>query len=207
MPPVDPPQATILIPNTQPIYCQFQPFCRGGVAQYLLARGPARNLWVPLCQHCAESMARTAPDRLIRVTVDGAVERGAVRFVQEPLLQAGQPLWGPSPVEALLTVPVAANAYAEPIASPDAPPTTPPPICRADVLAHLAAYADDPELLDAIAQIFGDGDAGEPTDNQAPAHQPAPGAPAPVEAEKPAAGKTPAAKGSARKPARKPGRR
>lgn len=181
MPPMDPPKQAILIPNTQPIYCQFHSFCRGGVAAYLLARGPARNLWIPLCQHCAEQMARQAPDRLIRVTVEGAIERGALRFVQEPLSAHG------------------ATALAPPAGAATAPVT------REDALAYLAAHASDTDLLEAIADILGDGDADESTDQAAAENQPAPSPPAPGETKKPTAKAT--TKTTTRKPAHKPGRR
>lgn len=148
MPPIEPPKRATLIPNTQHIYCHFQTFCRGGLAQYLLARGPALGLRVPLCATCAEDMMRQAPDRLIRVAVEGALERGRGRMVQLGL-------GAPETVE--LDDAVDAGALAALAVAPGVvmTPVPPAPLSEGDVLAYIREHAEDPDLLDAITGIMG----------------------------------------------------
>lgn len=168
------PAKTMLIPNTQPVYCQYQPFCRGGIAHWHLARGPARNLWVPLCDGCAREMCAELPAGLTKAVMARAAERGDL------------------PAESA-SLPVSPAASVPETAAGDT---------RQFVLAYLEEHADDQDLLDAIAELLGDGDdEDEPHDDEAAQDQPAADPAAPVPSKKPAApkGKAP------RKPARKAG--
>lgn len=222
MPPIEPPKQAILIPNTQSMYCQFHNFCCGGVAAYRLARGPAQNLWVSLCPKCAEEMFRLAPDRLIRVCVEGAVERDRLRFVHEPLarVMAGQPVMYPGTLspEEFAEISAASGAVMTGIAMQlardeaaflAAPPSIPSPLTRAAVLAYLEDNAEDPELLAELGEIFGDGEAepdGQESEPPAPA-DPVAGAPASVKTAKSTAKASAPRGAAARKVARRTGRK
>lgn len=151
------PMETQLLPNTQPIYCQFQAFCRGGIARYQLARGPARNLWAPLCDKCARSMVRQMDDGLLILAVQVAHERGLV-------------------AKALAGVSGIALQLMQDEARPPQTPT------REAVLAYLEAHADDEELLAAVATLLG----GSEEEDQPTPPSSAP-TPAPVQVAPPAA--------------------
>lgn len=136
------PAETRLVPNTQPIYCAFHLFCRGGVAAYLLARGPARNLWVPLCPSCARSTAMHLPAEL---RVDGTVDP------VETLTAAGYLVVDPQAVRALGGAGAAEAILAGRVLHPRAEM---PPLTQEQVMAYLREHREDAALLEAIAGLL-----------------------------------------------------
>lgn len=194
------PNATQLLPNTQPFYCNFNNFCRGGLARWLLAKGPARNLWVPLCDGCARSLLGQLPDGLLMHTLRAALEAGKMetlnRVFQEAAAKGVKPLFnwpavmnetefakagGPPGVAVIRTPPLSeeelvalANEPGQVIAVPTYDP-------RAVAIQYLKEHSEDDAFLALVEAIL----AGEELPEEGPEAPEAPGQP-PAEPVKPA---------------------